>query len=216
MVRGADRGGFGRGGVASGLTDLTSEIKPARIAQDTDSFVIFVDVTDMTAMVICRHSARLAVSMMPAVEAATPFDCKRDPQPYSACIPNVPTVPRDAASSSYPSVRFFPLGGAAGHARNEPRPKSLFSIDPTGAKEAIMLPVVWIGALLFICGIVLMARTAIFRGEMSEPHASRRGSGDVTLEPRHRGLRFLGVAANWPGIALAVVGGLMLLWGATF
>jgi hypothetical protein len=76
-----------------------------------------------------------------------------------------------------------------------------------------MVPIVWIGALLFICGMLLIARTAIFRGDMSEPHASADDQAGVTLEPSHRGLRFLGFAQNWPGIALAVVGALMLLLG---
>lgn len=76
-----------------------------------------------------------------------------------------------------------------------------------------MVPIVWIGALLFICGMLLMARTAIFRGNMSEPHPTPRDPAGVTLEPSHRGLRFLGFTQNWPGIALAVVGALMLLLG---
>jgi hypothetical protein len=32
-----------------------------------------------------------------------------------------------------------------------------------------------------------------------------------TLEPRHRGLRFLGLRANWPGLLAIAIGGLMLL-----
>jgi hypothetical protein len=77
-----------------------------------------------------------------------------------------------------------------------------------------MVPIVWIGALLFICGILFMARAAIFRGDMSEPHATSHDRAGATLEPDRRSLRFLGVSANWPGIVLTVVGALMLLAGA--
>jgi hypothetical protein len=82
-----------------------------------------------------------------------------------------------------------------------------------------MLPVVGIGALLVICGVLFMARAAIFRGNMSEPHATTATratpvqSGDVTLEPNRRGLRFLGLGPNWPGILMIAAGALMLLWG---
>ena len=77
-----------------------------------------------------------------------------------------------------------------------------------------MVPVVWIGALLVICGLLFMARTAIFRGDLSEAHQSAADPGSVTLEPARRGLRFLGMKANWPGVVLVVVGALMLLFGA--
>jgi hypothetical protein len=71
-----------------------------------------------------------------------------------------------------------------------------------------MVPSIWIGALLVIGGVLFMARAAILRGKMSNPHAG------ATLEPDRRSLRFLGVSANWPGIVLISVGGWMLLWGA--
>jgi hypothetical protein len=76
-----------------------------------------------------------------------------------------------------------------------------------------MLPVVSIGALLVIGGFLWTAHTAIFRGELSQPHAATEDAG-VTLEPERRGLRFLGLRANWPGIAMMGVGALMLLLGA--
>ena len=76
-----------------------------------------------------------------------------------------------------------------------------------------MMPAVWIGAVLVICGLVYMARAAIFRGDLSEPHATGYEPGSVTLEPEHRGMRFLGVKANWPGIVLVVAGALLLLFG---
>ena len=71
-----------------------------------------------------------------------------------------------------------------------------------------MVSIVWIGALLFIGGVLVMAGTAIFRGRMSSLHPG------ATLEPDRRSTRFLGLSANWPGIVLMVAGAVMLLWGA--
>ena len=76
-----------------------------------------------------------------------------------------------------------------------------------------MVPIVWIGALLLICGLVYMARAAIFRGDLSEPHATGYDPRSVTLEPERRGLRFLGVQANWPGMVMVAAGAVLLLFG---
>ena len=74
-----------------------------------------------------------------------------------------------------------------------------------------MLAFSLIGALLFVCGIVYMARAAILRGRMSDPYANPGDTVDATLEPRHRGFGFLTWKANWPGLLMIAVGGLMLL-----
>jgi hypothetical protein len=68
-----------------------------------------------------------------------------------------------------------------------------------------------IGALLFLGGIVYTGWAAIRRGRMSDPRPNPNDPGPVTLEPRHRGLGFLGWKANWPGIVMLIAGGLMLL-----
>jgi sulfite exporter TauE/SafE len=70
------------------------------------------------------------------------------------------------------------------------------------------------GALLVLCGILYMARTAIWWGSLSRP----RSSGPVpdTLEPSRRGMRFLGLGANWPGIPLMAIGAVLLLLGSSF
>ena len=73
-----------------------------------------------------------------------------------------------------------------------------------------MLTIPLIGALLIFCGIVYMASAAIYRGRMSDPHIDPVDDAP-TLEPRHRGLRFLGLKANWPGLLLVAIGALMLL-----
>ena len=73
-----------------------------------------------------------------------------------------------------------------------------------------MLTVRLIGALLILTGIVYMAGAAIYRGRMSDPHIDPVEDAP-TLEPRHRGMRFLGLKANWPGLLLVAVGAIMLL-----
>jgi hypothetical protein len=68
-----------------------------------------------------------------------------------------------------------------------------------------------LGALLLLGGLVWMAAAAINRGRMSDPRANPGDRGRPTLEPRHRGVGFLGLGPNWPGLALAVLGAALLL-----
>lgn len=74
-----------------------------------------------------------------------------------------------------------------------------------------MVTTTLVGALLVTCGLLYMAGVAIYRGRMTDPNSSPREQG-LTLEPRHRGLRFLGLRANWPGLLIAAIGALMLLF----
>lgn len=67
-----------------------------------------------------------------------------------------------------------------------------------------------VGAVLILFGVVYMAGAAIYRGRMSDPHFNP-GDAARTLEPRHRGLRFLGLKTNWPGLLLIAIGAVMLL-----
>ena len=87
--------------------------------------------------------------------------------------------------------------------------------------------VVWLGALLVLGGVLFMAAQPIWRGRLSDarriPSAvpgdapKPRGPGDTpephTLEPRRPGAGF-GLPANWPGLVLIVLGGILLLVGA--
>ena len=75
--------------------------------------------------------------------------------------------------------------------------------------------VIWLGALLFVAGIVYLAGQAIWRGRMSEPGPAGLGSRN-TLEPAHRGVRFLGIGQNWPGLLLVAIGAILLLFGGYF
>jgi hypothetical protein len=71
-----------------------------------------------------------------------------------------------------------------------------------------------LGALLVLCGILYMARTAILRGPLSGPDSSRPVRG--TLEPPRRGLGFLGLGTSWPDILLMAIGAVLLVSGASF
>jgi hypothetical protein len=73
-----------------------------------------------------------------------------------------------------------------------------------GRADMIILRI--IGALLALAGIVYMAMAAIKRGKLSDPGPNLNDTVQPTLEPRRRGMRFLGLSVNWPGIALFVSG----------
>ena len=71
-----------------------------------------------------------------------------------------------------------------------------------------------LGALLVLGGFLYLARSAIWRGPLSGPESS--GPVRDTLEPPRRGMRFLGLGTNWPGILLIVIGAILLVSGAGF
>lgn len=82
------------------------------------------------------------------------------------------------------------------------------------------MAVVLIGALLIVAGVVYMAGAALWRGQLSEPAPARaapdRSTPNLatpgpTLEPRRRGLGFLGLSQNWPGLLMMAVGFILLL-----
>ena len=74
-----------------------------------------------------------------------------------------------------------------------------------------MSAVIVVGALLLIAGTGLLARAAIARGRLSDQRHNPGDTAGRTLEPRHKGVGFLGLSASWPGLLLVVLGGLMLL-----
>ena len=79
------------------------------------------------------------------------------------------------------------------------------------------MAVILIGALLTIAGVVYMAVAALRRGRLSDPiHLPTSADPPTatpgpTLEPRHRGLRFLGLSQNWPGLLMMGIGLVLLL-----
>jgi hypothetical protein len=71
-----------------------------------------------------------------------------------------------------------------------------------------------LGALLFFVGLLYMARATIWRGQLSGRDSSQPVRD--TLEPPRRGLGFLGIGTNWPGILLMAIGAVLLVSGGGF
>jgi hypothetical protein len=71
-----------------------------------------------------------------------------------------------------------------------------------------------LGALLILGGVLYMARSTIWRGSLSGPDSSRPVRG--TLEPRRRGVGFLGLGSNLPGLLLMAIGAVLLVAGSSF
>ena len=72
---------------------------------------------------------------------------------------------------------------------------------------------VWIGALLVLSGVVLTAIRTIRHGRLSDAKRPPAAAAPDTLEPKGRG-RLLGVKADLPGLALIVLGSILLLAAA--
>lgn len=70
-----------------------------------------------------------------------------------------------------------------------------------------------LGALLIFGGLLYMVRATIWRGPLSGRDSSQPVRG--TLEPPRRGLGFLGIASNWPGIVLIAAGAVLMASGAS-
>ena len=81
--------------------------------------------------------------------------------------------------------------------------------------------VILLGALLVFGGLLYMATEALRRGRLSGTAGSSAAQSpsdvrDGTLEPARHGVGFLGIAGNWPGLAMMVLGAVLLLFGAAF
>jgi hypothetical protein len=71
---------------------------------------------------------------------------------------------------------------------------------------------IWLGALLVVGGLVLLAAPPIWRGRLSGGRPASPAAAD-TLEPRRPAAGF-GLATNWPALALVALGAVLLLVGA--
>ena len=73
--------------------------------------------------------------------------------------------------------------------------------------------VIWLGALFVLGGLLFMAAQPIWQGRLSDAKRTSPGKPRDTLEPRRPGAGF-GIKANWPGLVLIVLGGILLLTSA--
>lgn len=74
--------------------------------------------------------------------------------------------------------------------------------------------IIWLGVVLVVGGLIYMVYEALRRGRLSGTERPAPGVKDGTLEPRRHGVGFLGLAGNWPGLALMGAGFLLMLIGA--
>ena len=80
--------------------------------------------------------------------------------------------------------------------------------------------VIWLGALCVLSGLLFIATQPIWRARLSEARrrkssvvprdAATKPAEPMTLEPRRPGAGF-GLKANWPGLVLIILGGILLL-----
>ena len=68
-------------------------------------------------------------------------------------------------------------------------------------------------AFLMISGLLIIFHKTLDLGRLSGTRREGTISRDGTLEPPTRGTRFLGISTNWHGLALMILGALLLLIG---
>lgn len=128
-----------------------------------------------------------------------PRDGRLKSSPLAADTASVGSVAVRARLGASKAITSSPARGTESHPARVAR-----------LREAPMLFIL-LGALLVIGGVVYMARAAISRDRMSDPRPNPNDTAQPTLEPRHRGLGFLGLKANWPGLLMIAFGFLLLL-----
>ncbi|WP_243369588.1 hypothetical protein [Microvirga solisilvae] len=74
---------------------------------------------------------------------------------------------------------------------------------------------IWIGALLIICGVIYGAALAIWGGRLSDARLDRSSHTDASLEPR-QSTRAFSPRTHWPAFALILVGSILILTRTAF
>jgi hypothetical protein len=75
-----------------------------------------------------------------------------------------------------------------------------------------MMLVLFFGSLAVLAGVIYLGVAAVWNGPLSRTRRSAAAAD--TLEPRRDGSTVFDLSQNWPGLALALVGGLLMLAGA--
>ena len=73
--------------------------------------------------------------------------------------------------------------------------------------------VIWLGAMLFLGGLLVTVAKPIWRGRLSGRRSPAAVAADGTLEPPRPGAGFR-LKTNWPGLALIGLGAILMLVGA--
>jgi hypothetical protein len=74
------------------------------------------------------------------------------------------------------------------------------------------MAIILLGALLVLGGLVFLVAQPIWRGRLSTARRPSAATPEPTLEPSKPGAGF-SLKENWPGLALMVLGGGLLLLG---
>lgn len=74
------------------------------------------------------------------------------------------------------------------------------------------MAVILLGALLVFGGLLFLAAQPIWRGRLSVVRRTSTVTTEPTLEPPKPGAGFA-LKDNWPGLALMLLGGILLLVG---
>ena len=78
------------------------------------------------------------------------------------------------------------------------------------------MTLIWLGALLIICGVVYAAAQPILQGRLSRLRPVSPTRPGNTLEPE-RPAKGFGLRSNWPALLMIGLGAiLMLFWAAAF
>ena len=75
------------------------------------------------------------------------------------------------------------------------------------------MAVIWLGAVLVIGGVLYLALQTILAGRFSRLRRVRPARPGNTLEPEQPAGGF-DLKSNWPGLAMLVLGAILLLLGA--
>lgn len=74
---------------------------------------------------------------------------------------------------------------------------------------------IWIGALLIICGVIYGAAQALWKGRLSDARDGRSTGARTTLEPK-QSPRAFSLKTHWPAFVMILLGGVMILTETAF
>jgi len=74
---------------------------------------------------------------------------------------------------------------------------------------------IWIGALLIICGVIYGAAQALWKGRLSDARAVRSGGEKTTLEPQ-QSPRAFSLKTHWPAFVMILLGAILILTETAF
>ena len=74
---------------------------------------------------------------------------------------------------------------------------------------------IWVGALLILCGVVYGAAQALWRGRLSDARRGGTTRAGASLEPQ-QSPRSFSFKTHWPAFALILIGGILILTETAF